>query len=499
MPGVKTTPKTLEKALLENAQRLANDPAMLIPRAEGEECRKCKWPKLEKGLSKIAYFKDDPDRLVKLAGKGDQFLRAYAATISLAASGKVPFLSTAQLPIGEVSYAVRGTVDKEKLIGLQHFDDADLRLLAYWDIARRYDLHIYSTEKGLYYSTNGPRAPIDYVNEAIISLGVAWKVDSCPHQGPGAYLIVDWVSAKRALRLCQECAKGGNTVIDLSARIAAPDHTDDFRISAEVVLHCNDVKDHQCRSQEPLSLPSEVVKDYLAGKIDDVEVLNQARMQRMRELSHEGKALVLGGECYGTDKDAFLANLKGSEMERRVITSLVRDKNLVIVAESNQAGRIITDLWPEHKEEMLHMVTSADLAKAYLDRTDLSPPQLLADASRSEASVRVGRSLPQLCDLGQMGTLADSLARTYKMEGKEAMVRAVERTKRTDHRTKAVCYGFLKAAGESSRSWQFSREEIDYGTYLAQFAETLFQASGEEYSQALQTLLTAAGCEENVK
>ncbi len=273
--GVKSTPKTLEKDLLDNARRLAENPSQLIPKQVGEECRRCKWPKLEKKLAKVQRFKDDQDKLVKLASKGDQLVRAYAATISLAAAGKVPYLSSAQLPVGEVSYATRGVVDKEKLIALQHFDDPDLRLLAYWEMARDKDLHIYSTEKGLYCSATGPSAPEEYVNELLSNLDYELKEGSCPHPN-NTMLVIGWVSPKRQVKVCRECAGKGNIITDLSARIAAPDHTDDFNVSVQVRFHCNEPDPGNCQSEKDITLSKDLNSRYMKGELSDQEFLVQA-------------------------------------------------------------------------------------------------------------------------------------------------------------------------------------------------------------------------------
>jgi hypothetical protein len=228
--GIKKTPKNMEKEMLATSKRLADDPSMVVPRLL-EEVRKSPFAYLEKALSKVQNHRDDPEKLIKLAGKGDQFVRAYAAAISLFASGKLPYLTTANLPIGPVSFAMRGTVDREKLIGLQHFDDPDLRLLAYWDMARSDRLHIYSTEAGLFASVSGPKAPKEYVREMMDNLPYRVTEGSCGHDRPAVR--VRWVSADREVRVCAECASDVNTAQHLMARVAALDPYDDLKVSVE--------------------------------------------------------------------------------------------------------------------------------------------------------------------------------------------------------------------------------------------------------------------------
>ncbi|KQM12113.1 hypothetical protein AOA80_04230 [Methanomassiliicoccales archaeon RumEn M1] len=103
--------------------------------------------------------KDDPKKLDFAMNWGDQLVRAYAATISLAEAGKVPYLAAGRTPMGDVSYAVRGKVEKDKLIGVQNFDHPELRLMAFWKIAERENLHMYSMEDHVFCSPDGPSPP----------------------------------------------------------------------------------------------------------------------------------------------------------------------------------------------------------------------------------------------------------------------------------------------------------------------------------------------------
>ena len=96
--GIKKTPKNMEKEMLATSQRLADDPSLVVPKLL-EDVRKSPFAYLEKQLSKVQDRRGDAEKLIKLAGKGDQFVRAYAAAISLSASGKLPYLTTATFSV----------------------------------------------------------------------------------------------------------------------------------------------------------------------------------------------------------------------------------------------------------------------------------------------------------------------------------------------------------------------------------------------------------------
>jgi hypothetical protein len=494
MSGVKNTPKVLEKELLDNAKKMLEDPSILIPKCAGEECRKCRFGKIEKKIAKVKRHEGDQEKLVKLAFKGDQFVRAYAATISLAAAGKVPFLSSSQLPSGEVSFAVRGTVDKEKLIGLQHFNDPDLRLLAYWDMARKYDLHIYSTEKGLFCSAEGAKAPAEYVKEMLGSIDYKIMSGSCGHIGT-SYLIVKWGSAGQDIRVCKACAGDNNLVVDLSARIAAPEHSDDFDINANIQFHCAKPDCGLCKTKDSFA---ELVQCYKKGEMGDRMFLTEAESIHRQKLRQQGGVFVAGDDCFGDDRKAFLAAVKGSDLEREVLSKFLNSKQIFVVSDSNQAGKMITELWKENKKELLAMAASEEIVAQLKDRDDLAPPLLLAEARRMELAKGVDCALPAYKKLGELGRLADSLARAYKTEGKDALMRIAEKVKGKDHRNRSICYAFMRAAGEPSRSWQFSKQEADFGEYLEQFAKEMLTSCGKEYDDGLHNLITASGANETI-
>ena len=262
--GAKATPKTLEKELLDKSLKLAKDPSILIPICV-KKCRKCDFDKILKKMQRVQNYSDDPDRLQLLAMRGDQLVRAYAATISLAAAGKIPFLASTKLPSGEISYAVRGKVDKEKLIGIQHYDDPDLRLLAYWDIAKKRDIHLYSTKKRLICSAE-PDAPSEYVDDILDEAPYNMdKGKTCGHPDARIKLVVEWVSAGLSIAVCQECLEDVNLVESLASRIAAREPTDDFKVTVEHDFIY--LGEEECLVGQDYRISPSLAGEYLSGDI----------------------------------------------------------------------------------------------------------------------------------------------------------------------------------------------------------------------------------------
>lgn len=482
--GIKKTPKNMEKEMLANSQRLADYPSLVVPKLL-EEVRKSPFAYLEKQLSKVQGHSGDAEKLIKLAGKGDQFVRAYAAAISLSASGKLPYLTTANLPVGPVSFAMRGTVDREKLIGLQHFDDPDLRLLAYWDMAREDRLHIYSTEKGLFASVSGPKAPEEYVREMMDNLPYRNSEGNCGHDRPAVR--IKWVSANREVRVCAECASDVNTAQHLMARVAAPDPYDDLRVSVE---HRYGGGRPECQGE--FATPPALIKRYLEGDLDDAGLIAEHIKAKGEWMRSRGQVYILGQECFGKDGEAFLNALKGSEPEKAALRAVLA-LNVPIVSDQNQAGKVISELWEPHAKLMLSAVSDQATADSVLGMRDLTPGQMLAEACRVVREREVLQSFPVYSQLGPVGQLADGLARSYRTGGAATMLRLVERTEK-DHLRRAICYAFLEAVGEAQpRKWQFTKEERESGEHLAPHALTMTRAGGDDYHHALLRLLQESG------
>jgi len=497
--GVKATPKGLEKDLLDKSRRLAQDPSILLPKCD-QACRRCPFDKLLKKMEKVQRYGDDADTLINLASHGDQLVRAYAATISLAASGKIPFLTMKELPVGTVSFAVRGKVDQEKLIGVQHFDDPDLRLLAFWDIAREDDVHIYSEEAGLK-CADAPRAPKAFVKEALVNAPYELSVDgSCGHPNAPLSLALDWKSASTRLSICSECASDVNLLHSLTSRIAARDPTDDF--SVEVLYSPRCVAHSECPTKSSFSMSAELRSAYRKGSIDDVTAINRFLVERKEALRRtSGELYILGNDCYGRDKEAFIKALKGSEGEIAAIAGLVRSRPMVILSSSDQTAKVVADLWTEAKEALLNQVASPEIWKGLQSGQGNMPPgQMVQEAYRLQRCKGILDKLPQYSSRGAIGTLADDLARAYKSSSKSGMLQAIDKNKPKEHRGKAVVYGFLVAVGESeSRAWQFTTEEKDFGKYLADFVKVMLDATGDDYHEALKNVLTASGSGESLQ
>ncbi|HHT75163.1 MAG: hypothetical protein ACOX80_05490 [Methanomassiliicoccaceae archaeon] len=494
--GVKKTPKTLEKDILERSRRLAEDPELLMPEC-ARNCRRCTIRKSVDKMHKVAAKKDDPKKLEFAMNWGDQLVRAYAATISLAEAGKVPYLAAAKTPMGDVSYAVRGKVERDKLIGVQNFDHPELRLMAFWKIAEHDRLHMYSMEDHIFCSPDGPDPPAQYVEEAISLL--PYEMDDehrCPHRDAVERLRVRWKSANVALEICPDCAGDVNTLHVLASRIAAADPTDDFEFDVPFELH-----GEGCDLTHESRVSADLAARYRRGEMTDAAFLKENAAERLKRIRESGKEIYIIGEtCLGSDRSAFLSRLRGGEAEIEAVSGFLADHPMAVVTRSDQAANLLADLWADHSRELLAQVASPEtLEQLAKEGRELTPAQAVAEAKRMERSRGITAQLPRFAGLGPAASHADRLARVYLTEGKAAVIRLITKSRGSSHDLRSVSYAFLVAMGEdSSLSWQFTREEMDFGNYLSPFVQRLMSSTGDEYHEALHLLLEAAGSGEKV-
>jgi len=209
--GPRAPPKSQERALIERAKSLRKDYTPLIPECIGD-CDASIFNRIERSLSLVQRFADDPRRLPKFASHGELIARGYAAMLMIADAGKVPYTAVAPTPFGEAIYAVRGKMPKEVLIGTQHHDDKRLLLLAYMYLAMKKRLYFYATKNTLYCTGRVPAPPEEYVKEALRRIPYRLSRDGkklmCKHlkEGESApYLRILWKSQGIEISVCEQC------------------------------------------------------------------------------------------------------------------------------------------------------------------------------------------------------------------------------------------------------------------------------------------------------
>ncbi len=503
--GPRAPPKSQERGLVERARALKKDYSPLIPECVGE-CDSSLFNKIERSLSIVQRFADDPKRLSKFASHGELIARGYAAMLVIANDGKVPYTAATHTPFGEAIYAVRGKMPKEVLIGTQHYDDKRLLLLAYMYLTMKKRLYFYATKSALYCTGRVPEPPEEYVKEALrripYKLSREGKKLMCKHlkEGESApYLRIFWKSQEIEISVCEQClSKDANLFSKLTEGMGARNPTSDFEIDAVVDLKA--VSDEEnCPKPEKKGM-KKLMDRYVHGKLSDLDFMENAISSGKKGYGGEGRYLIIGRRCYGEDEKAFVGALNPGKYAK-VVEEFVKHRDGPIIIESPSVNKLLDYGWDKWGKDALEGILGnearAELVWKERKKSGKTPLEVVDDALSMLKADRILQRLPEYEKLPKTAEFCDSIARSYKIGGKDAAAKSIDSWKSKDEHLKAIAYAFLSATGmDKGREWQYNKVERELGKSLKDRAERLLKSEGDEYHDALLELLKYAGVNE---
>jgi hypothetical protein len=493
MRGVKQTPKRLEDDILERSKAIAENPGLLRPMCSGN-CRKRAFDKLFKDIEGVARYKDDPDALLKLASRGfDDLARAYAGTISLNAAGKIPMLATANLAGDKVSFAVRGSVGNDKLIGCQYYNDPKLRLLYYNVFIKKNKLHLYSFENGLVCSDD-PNMPEDYLYESFWDTPYKFEGDGleCGHEG-AVSLNITVKSRNERIHICEDCAKEVSTLQYLVSKLCAVDPLDDIDVSV-------DHKYHAANESGKVRIEGDSLQKYMHGELNDKTLLASIRKKRLGDLKGSAKATyIIGDRNYGSDLSAFMAAVSGPESEKTTLTRFLEKYPRSLILKNGRTVEILSETWEDNWNDIIEVHTSKRIADRYGERPRTVPSQILEEAYRMFISADIVDKLPEFKRPGTFTRLADSLAKAAKVAGTDMVLKTIGSNTLKDSKSRVLAAAFLIVCDpKASMPFALTDDEHDFADFLVPFAKSAVDADSDRYRDAINTLLTACSSGESV-
>lgn len=491
--GVKHTPKRLEEDLLAKSGELWEDPGILRPQCAGS-CRKCHFDKTFSKISSLDRIKDDEAALLKVASKGrDEIVKAYAATASLHAAGSIPYLATAKLGGEEVSFAQRGSMRNDKLIGCQYYDDPKIRLLLYNTLAAKKKLRMYSFGDSLVCS-NEPNMPAEYLADTFSETPYEFPGEglSCGHDGKGV-LKIKIKSLGSEIRICQDCAKEVATLPYIISRHLTRDPLEDVEVTVEHRYHAADEEGTE-------KVSGDLLKKYSAGAVTDAGILRTILKTKAESLREGSVATyVIGSNNYGSDLDAFVSNLRGTDIELEAIGKYLRDSGKSVIIKSDRASEALGNFWKDDYRTIMETVSDAETAASLGDVSKKNPGDAIREAHSIHLSKDVVASLPDFGRrVGDFTKLADAYAKAYKVGGLELLQDEVESKTQRDWKYRALARASILAGGGKHDGHGFKKDELEFSDFLVPFVKQLMESSGEKYREDMNTLLTAIGCGERV-
>jgi len=511
--GARASTKAQEKALIEKGDKLLKNPDLAFPSCDGS-CWFCLFKGGRRSLDKVRKFAENEKMLERLAESGNDFSKAYAALLLLRKQGKVPYLFAVKSPFGEIAYAIRGNVKKERLIGMQHYDHPKARLIAVMDIVRDRKLHIYSFEDRMVCTGRHGTPPPGFLDYVVSQLKTDLEKHGgdhlCHHlkeaagrKGFGSVpkLEIEWIPAGAKLQFCERCARPGeNTLLTMLTFMAIPNPRAEFSFHAQGGFECIG-KCEACRIPDT-DMDKETAEKYLHGELDDKKLIDLQTMKGIVKIRDgQTRIYLLGRKCYGKDLKRFIDAMNPNEEERVGLETILRRVKGPVIVEGETAAVMLESFWQEHGEAAMEAVcgdkeVACELIEKY-EGTKMGPSQLLKEAIACVKQKEIIARLPVYAKLPAVARFADEMARIYFTRGKEDTARAIEKYTTEDSSVKSTAFALLLAMGiEANKSWQYMIHEVEFADYLRPAAEKFIRSTPEDYHRNLQALLSATGSTE---
>lgn len=502
--------KVEEKDILSKAKMLADKPELILPVCTlKKKCVVCPFDKTKNSLYKIQKMKDDQNKL-KFQSKWawDKLARAYAGLLLLPHSDANLYMLVANYPAGTVSYILNCRAPKEKLIGIQHYDDPKWRLMAYMDFARQ-GFHLYSSRDRLYCSGLAPLPPAQFVKDAVARARYPLKSDAdgykCVHAAQKEKLSsirLRWHSAKVSLLVCENCCSPDeNLFCKITETSLAREPKDDFEVDAKFGMNCR-TECGECALEE-IKLDTVLAERYLTGEISDEKLMSEYLADAQSHLMHIGRKLyVAGSDCYGTDMEKFISALNPTDDEKMALGTVLKMMDSPLLVDSPTPSKVLSICWKEYGQSAIEsVVKDKKLAEEMYNKySDWQPSRILREAQVRMKEKEILSSLPEYAELPPVAEFADRLARTYRTAGLKDCLQILEKTEKKDIKTKSVAYAFLLALNlHEGKGWQYSKEEKEFAEFLKDYAKALLDADAKNYHAALQNLLAASGAGGEIK
>lgn len=504
---IRTAPREVINELKEKAKRAISNPETIFPVCKHESA-KCILEKSRREVRALAKFADDEFKLKGYLKSlfGDPIAKGYACLLLLQFKEELPPLIPMKTPFGLVTFVYSGSVPKEIVAGLQHYDDEFLRLMTYIHLGKR-GLHIYSSKNSFICTGFEAAPPTETVNEIIMNLDYSLKKInekkySCEHS-KGNKLRIHWKSANCTLTICEKCShEDSNLYFEIANHIIDKNLDTDFDISFKYEVHCN-AKCSKCISNLGYKPEVQTIKNYLTGKLFDKKFIqDETKLFKEYVRSLPDIYYVTGYECFGSNVDMFLDALKCEPYEKRALKKLFSRTKESYIDEESQISKIFLTYWAEHGKTLLREFCTDDKKIEELDEKVTS---LLLTPSRAIAEslefMKMKNTLSRLPDyekltvkLPDIARFIDRVTRMYLVEQFENILKILDKEHITDTKKKSIVCAFLIIADKlKNNEWRFTKDELDFGMFLSKFAKELLSAEGQNYHDALRVFYEISG------
>lgn len=455
------------------------------------------YRRARKGIKRRHGMMGDDDKLERWSRWGNDYAKAYATLLRIADADRdrLEYLQNVSTHQGRVPIVPWGGAPALPSVGMQHRHEPSLRLLAAIPYLGSGDA-VFATSEGMVCAHDG-RLPDE--SEALFfePLPVQKRsasLASCPHTedvGPDdTYLEVDWREDPLTVRVCQACLEG-NLLAGMQTVMA----TKEIRELVHVEVHLERLETAEGDPGPRLewSLPQTVLDAYAGAEMSDADLVGEARRARRFALeSKQEPMIVLDGVVHEPPFDDVLDRVGASGPERDLLEVALSRLDRPVVLEKGSAIELLEALWASHGRHALGEIVGDQADELHDPSADADDLERLMevvmdrlDAQRVEAALPAYEALPAPVDL------ADEVARAKMRGGRSKAQQILNATPSPEHEAMAVA--LVSALDLPRASWTVDPRTEEMAEHLVPYAKELFEAEGEAYHEALESLLKATG------
>lgn len=498
--GARTATKTQERDMLDKLARLAQDPRPLVPEWLGPG--RSPFEKHARKLGKVQRLREKPRRL-KWAARGNRLWNGYAAGLIVEQAQKIPSFAAIKFQGREVKFVYRPGTGRQALIGVQHCDDPEVRLLGYTHEAKSKKVYLVTGTDRFVAHPPGAQTPLDLLAELFhdhdVQMFPTGRVLDCPHaQGTEPRIRFRLGELDADLELCFDCLKaiGDNLPLFLDRRVLGPrkhlpverrlvGHLYTLRPDATVSLY------DQLAEKAFQHAQSHASEHYVS--YSDVELVQWTRdkLLELLEKREEGYLLV-GDELwltgFGEAADAYV----DSDLERRALKAAFRARPPRLRSSDRSLTKILEPYWKEHGEAILTELSSGLLKPLELAQlTRLSPSEAIAGLARILGVRERFKEYGQFENLDPLLEFVVTCLQIQRSGEQRVLLEKLHSgAKEPDRR--ALTLALARSLGEHAAiEWQYAPHEKDFASFLEPYVREVVSAAPPKLAEALGKLAVA--------
>lgn len=500
--GAKTATKTQEREMLDKLAFLADHPESLVPEwlSDGRNA----FGKLARKLSKRQRLRGKGRRL-RWSARGKHLWNGYAASLLVLQGQKIPSFASLKFQGRDLKFVYRTGTGRNALIGVQHFDDPQARLLGYIEFAKRHGVYLLSGDERFVALRPGTTAPLEFLLELFARKNVAVEAEEgglrCRHaRGPTwrfRYRVPDlgWTA-----ELCLDCIKaiGGTFHEFLETRILGP--RSKIRVTHTFQGDAYTLRPESSRTMYAVLFDGAAKRaqddarnNYLSYSDPELAQWTREALLKILDATPDGYLLV-GNELWLADFPQAAQAYGSSDMERRALAAAFGLEPPRLRVSDRSLHKILEPYWKNHARAILTHVAGGLLQEHEVAQVQRLPP---SDALTTLARILGARErFKEFLQFDSLPPVLDFVVGCLQVQrsGEHRVLKEKLHTGARDPATRGVALALARVWGEASGlEWQYASHEKDHASFLEPYIRAVVDAGPPQFPEAIGKLAQALG------